>query len=233
MFSKHKLFFVSTIASALVLSGMLAGPATADEPAAVAAPSSEAIAELQANLDELGVDASVREALIEKFSAGDLFDSQTGAAPLTTESYREGVTNYSRSIYADGSVSLTSVEQPELTDTSGAVARGVSGCAYSLNTGVTSWSNCKVEKKNGLLTMWYKAGYWRSSNGRFGTAIANTWDWDVNSVGANCQQNYLANPTSTKSRMRAACDVAAGYGGGAPYLDLDITASNVAVNANW
>lgn len=80
--------------------------------------------------------------------------------------------------------------------------------------------------------MWYHANYWQSAYGA-GTSIANTWDWDIQAAGGACELNYLGNPTSVKSRMRAYCVVIAGIGSSYPYLDLDVTKTSKTVNANW
>lgn len=202
---------------------------------AVASPlSPDVIDQLNAKFDELGVDPAKREGLFAKIANGEPLDSSTGVAPIESTTYREGITDYTRDVFEDGSVSLTSVEHPTVPTSSTDVAtRGVGGCTYSLSAGVASWSNCKVEKDNGILEMWYHAGYWRASGGSYGTSITNTWDWDLVAVGATCTKDYLGNPTSTKSRMRANCSVLGGLGTGNPYLDLDITSSNVAVSANW
>jgi len=219
------------VASALTLAfvGALAVSARADETVIP----SDVLASLNAGFDELSVAPEVREGLLEAYAKGKAWDNSSGSEPVTTKNYRVGITEFTRKVYADGSVSLTSVEVP-LQATTGRIGKrsAPGGCTYGLNAGIATWSNCKVEKNNGVLTMWYRAGYWRGP-GVYGTSITNTWDWDIQAAGVACSKDYLGNPTSQKSRLRAYCTLLAGIGSAYPYLDLDVTATTASVNANW
>lgn len=220
---------LTTAMGGVLLFGTLgAAPALASDAQGPIPP--DVLQRLNSSFDELGVAREAREGLLDAYARGETWGSSSGAEPVRTESYRVGDSEYRREVFADGSVSLTSMEMPlEETRTS---TRGLSGCSYLLSAGVATWSNCKVEKNNGLLTMWFRAGYWRGA-GTFGTKITNTWDWDLESAGASCTKDYLGNPTGQKSRMRATCTVVGGLGTGTPFLDLDVTANSAAVNANW
>ncbi|MCB1280199.1 MAG: hypothetical protein KDB18_01595 [Salinibacterium sp.] len=228
--SRIRLGFVALVAS-VVLVGGVATPSYADSGQI----SPDVLAFINTNFDELGVAQEVRAGLLKKYAAGESFDNASGAQPVSVESYRVDITDYTREVFADGSVTLTSLERPTTPTKSskGLTPYGIVGCSYKLSGGVATWSNCKIEKNNIILTMWYHAGYWRYSGGGYGTSITNTWDWDIQTAGGACAFNYLGNPTSTKSRLRAYCTVVLGIGSSYPYLDLDITSSTVAVNANW
>lgn len=220
---------IITTTLALTFVGGLAVPANAEE----APIPPDVLAELNENFDELGVAPEARDGLLERYANGETWDNSSGVEPVTTETYRIGVTDYSREVYADGSVSLTSVEMPLAPTTSGEIAAlGISECSYSLSAGVAIWSNCKIEKNNGVLTMWFRAGLWRGP-GTFGTSVTNDWDWDIQAAGGACSKEYLGNPTGTKSRLRAFCTVVTGIGSAYPYVDLDVGAMDAAVNANW
>ncbi|PVW05150.1 hypothetical protein DEA06_05125 [Microbacterium sp. Gd 4-13] len=172
--------------------------------------------------------------LLEKYAAGVAFEDASGGTPVTVENYRLGITDYTRSVFADGSVALESVERPDIptTGTGGPSARGISGCAYQLSAGVATYSNCKVEKSITTLTMWFRGGHWRYAGGH-GASVTNTWGWDIQAVGASCAFQSLQSVTSTQARLRASCTVAGGWGSTNPWVELQSTSTGANVNANW
>lgn len=95
---------------------------------------SDILAELNAKFDELGVDPTKREGLLEKYADGEAFDSSSGIDPVSTDDYRMGITDYVREVFPDGSVSLTSIERPARPEKPGEVTTyGLSGCnTYSV-----------------------------------------------------------------------------------------------------
>jgi hypothetical protein len=193
----------------------------------------DTLAQLNENFDSLQVASSARAGLLEKYADGQAFDSSSGEAPVTTESYRVGITDYVREVFQDGSVSLTSVEHPTTPTSPGQVGTlGLSGCRYQLSAGVATYSNCKVYKNNVVLTEMFHANYYQASGGA-GVSLTNTWDWDIQAAGEACQKDSLGTPTSTKARLRAYCTITSGIGSSYPYLDLDVTKTSAKVNANW
>lgn len=215
---------------ALLITGGVALPAQAEEAPPI---NPNTLSQLRANFNQLGVDPSKQEGLLVKYEAGDVFDNSSGVTPVSVTDYRVGITNYERSVYADGSVSLTSVEHPTTPTASGGISpMGLSGCTYMLSAGVATFSNCKVEKNNGVLTMMYHASYWQAASGA-GVSLANAWDWNIQAAGGACSKDSLGTPTSTKARLRAYCTVVTGIGSSYPYLDLDVTKTSANVNANW
>lgn len=222
-----KLLATATIALVAVTGGTL--PAHAED--APIAP--ETLSYLTASFNELGVAPSARGGLLEKYAAGGVFDNSSGVAPISVDDYRVGITDYVREVYPDGSVSLTSVERPTTpTSTEGITAFAISGCSYSLSTGVASYTNCLVKKNNGVLTELFHANYSRWSGGS-SASLTNTWDWDIQAAGGACSKEMLGNTTSNTVRIRAYCTVVAGIGSAYPYLELTATPSGATDAANW
>ncbi|QNE35860.1 hypothetical protein [Leifsonia shinshuensis] len=222
--------YLAIAATVFVAVTGIAIPAQAEEAPPIAP---NTLAQLNAGFEELGVAVDARPALLEAYAQGKTWDNSSGAAPVTDDTYRVGITDYTRKVYSDGSVTLTSIERPTTPSAGGGIQpMGLSGCKYLLSAGVATWSNCKVEKNNGILTEWYHAGYWQGPSGA-GVSLTNTWDWDIQAAGGACSKDYLGTPTSTKARIRAYCTVISGIGSSYPYLDLDVTKSTAAVNANW
>lgn len=72
---------------------------------------------------DLGVEESVHDGLIEKLKAGESLDSDTEVAPIAETQVTSGGVVQSRAVYADGSVSVTTVG----SESAVAVAPGVAG----------------------------------------------------------------------------------------------------------
>jgi hypothetical protein len=94
---------------------LVAGAPTAAgaQPAQAENAGSGDVALLRSGLAKYGVPASAQERLIRDFVTGArVWDSQSGAAPVSVATTRSGdlVTTVAR--YRDGSVTATSVEQP-------------------------------------------------------------------------------------------------------------------------
>lgn len=224
-------FALSGAAAALIL-GATVIPAHAEATPPI---DPNTLAQLTANFDLLGVDPAKQEGLLEKYADGESFDNaeSSGVKPVSKSAYHEGITDYKREVYPDGSVTLTSVEHPtKPTKSSDITPYGISGCTYSLNTGVASYRNCQIYKNNVVLTEWFHADYYQYSGGA-GASLTNTWDWDIQAAGGACSKDYLGTPTSTKARIRAYCTVVTGIGSTYPNLDLDVTKTSATVNANW
>jgi hypothetical protein len=222
-----------TFCTSLVLGGASAASAqTVDEDESVLSP--EAVAYINESFDRLGVDADARAGLLAKYEAGLPDDAASGTVqPSAVDTFRVGITEYTRKVFPDGSVSLVSLERPTTPQTTGGVTPlGISGCKYIYSAGVASYSNCKVEKSLVNLTMWYRSDYWQSAYGS-GASVTNTWDWDVQSAGAACTQNFLGNTTSTATRIRAAWTFIGGIASTNPYVELKVTKTSAVVNANW
>lgn len=228
--SFHSMKYLATAAIVLLAVGGAALPAQAEEAPPIAP---DTLAQLNANFDLLGVASSARTGLLQKYAQGQGWDNSSGAAPVTVDTYRIGITDYTRDVYPDGSVSLASVEHPTTPTTSGGITpMSLTGCVYSYGTGVATWSNCQVYKNNGVLTEMFHADYWQYAGGS-GVALTNTWDWDIQAAGGSCAMNYLGVPTAGKARLRAFCTVITGIGSSYPYLDLNVTQSSAVVHANW
>ncbi|KHK96526.1 hypothetical protein LK09_14290 [Microbacterium mangrovi] len=230
-------------ASAALLLGGIATPAFADsapngssEITEYPGISDSVVADLNAGFDRVGVAGAARAGLFAKWAAGEQFDSFTDAAPVSIETFRVGITDFTRDVYADGSVSVTSVERPTVpSNASGGISpqiAGISGCKYLLSTGVASYSNCKISKDSAVLYMSFRANYQRWSRGS-GAQLANSWDWDLQSSGASCAKTSLAGVTSTKVQMRASCNFPAGVGSSNPYLLLSVSSSSAKVTSNY
>ena len=227
MYRSTRLVISGIAAVLLAASGSL--PASASDASEI---DPETLSDLTSNLTQLGVDPDMIDGLLAKYADGEAWDNSSGIAPVSVSEYRQGITDYERSVFPDGSVSITSVEHPTEDGTTVSTRSAISGCTYLLSTGVASYSNCKIEKNNGVLTMMFHANYYQYSGGA-GASLANTWDWDIQAAGGACQKDYLGAPSSTKVRLRAYCTIVSGIGSSYPYLDLDVTSGSANVNANW
>lgn len=215
--------------AALFLATSGALPASATEPPDI---DPATLNDLTSSLTQLGVDPSMIDGLLAKYAAGEAWDNSSGTAPVSISEYRQGITDYERAVYPDGSVSVTSVEHPTEVGTAVSSRSAISECTYLLSTGVASYTNCKIEKNNGVLTMMFHANYYQYSGGA-GASLTNTWDWDIQAAGGACQKDSLSAPSATKVRLRAYCTIISGIGSSYPYLDLDVTSGSANVNANW
>lgn len=228
MKKRYKAFGVLAASGALLLGTVL--PASAADEAPIG---SDTVEYLTESFAEIGVDPDKFDTLLEKYAAGEVFDNSSGAAPISVETYRLGITDYNREIFADGSVTRTSVERPTTpTPKDGITPFGISGCKYTLSAGVASYQNCKVDKNNGVLTMMFHANYWRTSSAS-GVSLTNSWDWDIQAAGGACSKDSLGTPTKNKARLRAYCTVVTGIGSSYPYLDLNVTPSGATIGTNW
>ena len=117
-----------------------------EQPAAEAGITEELIGEARAFLAEYGVDAATADELIRKFEAGEKWDSLSGAKPVTTETSMVGSSERTVARFADGSLSVSSIQMPSATTPSGADSiQDVSECSYAYVDGVEYYDNCLVD----------------------------------------------------------------------------------------
>ena len=122
-------------------------------------------ASLAAHLTEYGVPASTQAAIIEGWRNGDLPDSMAGAEPTTTSTSNVGGMSVTVSRYADGSVSVTSVEQPVSAGGRASTGRGqltpmgVSGCTARTSGNYSYRTNCYVDRWDGVTWQNFRADF--------------------------------------------------------------------------
>lgn len=103
---------------------------------------------LNRSFDKFGLDESIRSRLLEKWAAGQAFDSETpGANPVSSVTTRHGDFVRTTNRYADGSVSAANLEQPEARLGS-ARARDITECDHSQSADQHWMSGCKISWEN-------------------------------------------------------------------------------------
>lgn len=103
-------------------------------------------------MTEAGIDPATQDRLVEKIASGELPDSSSGAAPVSTWTERQGIVTRTIEVYADGSRAWTDLESPEPgTSGSGSTSRAgeqIGGCTAGTGVGAWWYTNCRVSKKD-------------------------------------------------------------------------------------
>jgi hypothetical protein len=141
-----------------------------------------------------GVAADVQDRLISEFQAGEAWDSfSSDAVPVETTSALEG--GYLKTVahYADGSVSVSRVEQPK------AKPKGVVGTLSSPNGCSVSGNmrnDCNVDMWVGVVSMGFKASYNVSTN-----KVTNVYGAQYTVGGACGVSHTLGRPAGNIGRL--------------------------------
>ncbi|UQU65186.1 hypothetical protein COUCH_02215 [Couchioplanes caeruleus] len=138
------MFRKSIMAATLALAVSLSAVAFGGAPASAATPVSKTDLQIvRAALVKYGVPPTSQNSLLSAFARGERWDSESGAAPVSTEVDQVGGAERTIYRYLDGSVNVSTVEIP--TEVSPEVsAMGISGCQSYSVTGAKAWRNCKV-----------------------------------------------------------------------------------------
>lgn len=155
----------STISIAAIMAmpvAALAAPndtsaASNDGSTAAVMPLDEAtLAHFTSEFDRYDVSLEDQEGLIDKFEAGQLWDSMSDAGPVTTETNAAGETVER---FADGSIAVTSIEQP--SESKGEISpMGVSRCrAVAGSNGYSKRVDCLVNFNTVQVNQSFEADY--------------------------------------------------------------------------
>lgn len=155
--------------AALVSGTILAGALSAVPASAVTSGQDQTA--LRSWFTSQGISVTTQDALIAKLDRGELLDSMTGSVqPVGTTTTETSTELLSRSVYPDGSVSVTSLETPPTTAGARSGTRSfspqqITGCKESNGGGYVVESNCKVEIATGPYDLWFNATYERYTGG--------------------------------------------------------------------
>ena len=192
-----------------------------------------------AKMDELGVESSKRAALLAKMATRAVLDSDpaSGIAPVSVSEYRVGITDYTRSVWPDGSVTLDNLERPMTPSYTGGLPGGsisptyISECSYALSAGVASYSNCKIGHNTLWYFFWFKASYWQSASGSAISSVSS-WDWQLDSLVDSCPLDFVGKVDNNNARLRSFCTFAEG-GGGYKWVHLTVTKTSATQSSNY
>lgn len=125
--------------------------------------------DLEERFDRIGVAQEDRAELAAKLDSGQLWDSMSGVAPASTETYTEGGRDFIRTTFPDGSIVLNSMEQPTATAPTGTIgvfAKPLSGCvAIPSSGGWTRRANCYTDADYGTYKLSFMVDYSVKSGG--------------------------------------------------------------------
>jgi hypothetical protein len=209
-------------AAAIALALVAVAPMSAN---AAAPTATDPYSEARSFLATHGVDAAVQDRLISEYDAGGKWDSfsSESVAVSTTETLENG---YKQTVshYADGSVSVSRMEQPRMLP-KGSVGTQSSpnGCTVSGNMR----NNCNVDTWVGVIQMSFKASYNVSTN-RVTNVYGGGWQ-----IGGACSvtQTYLGIPASNIGRMDLSAQMCVvGYSSA---FFLQVTLKNGVATESW
>lgn len=159
-----KKFLATAALASLILTPVLTAPALA-APAVVAPPVENATSddskEVKAWLDKYDVPVKAQETIVEKLANGILPDSMNGSKPVEEETFQIPSEIGTRSIFADGSISIASVSDSRQGASGAITPYSVDSCAVTGGSGWGRWSNCSVNISNGAISMAFMATFER------------------------------------------------------------------------
>jgi hypothetical protein len=176
------------------LTAVMLATLVATTPLAANATPADPYAEARSFLASNGVSEETQDDLITSFAAGESWDSfSSDSTPVSSTTTLKG--GYSKTVahYADGSVSVSQIEQPRVVP-KGQVSTQSSpnGCTVSGNVR----SNCNVDMWVGVVQLAFKATYNVATN-----KVTNVWGPGHNIVGAcSVTQTYLGIPVANVGR---------------------------------
>ncbi len=118
--------------------------------------------EIKESLDELGIDETTQDSLINKLEKGEIWDSmdkeQVSQIPedYFNVSEKEPVKRYT---FPDGSVIEQKIEIPTTKSQSNISPSAISGGSVVSGSGYTTYKGVKVSKTSGLMGMGFYANY--------------------------------------------------------------------------
>jgi len=191
---------------------------------------------IEQGLSDAGVSAVDIATLMQKLANGQVWDSLTGAAPVSTKTSTSGdiVTTIQR--YADGSVAVLETENPAQKTFSGIkavgpqpMATGTTGCVQSTSTQYqTTWVNCFSKVDLVLISMGFqynKTLYPAGATGKI-TSYSNP---DFYVAGGTLTDGKLVRQASNAVRYTGTFNVTqVGYvfGSGTAWMQVTLGAGN-------
>jgi len=168
------------LSSALTLSSLPAAAATQ----ALVSYTQQDIAQMDAEMTDLGVDEVTRDRLLDDLRAGRLWDSMQSARPVSQVESNTHSTKRTIHTYADGSVSATVTQNPRPASPQ---LRSLPGCTERFSGGVKYATNCDVAFRGVSFSYGFKVNYSYSrtlssmsavAGSHHGHVVAGTWGFD-------------------------------------------------------
>lgn len=158
----------------------------------------------------LGITPQVRDRLIDNLEKGIVPESMTGADPVSTKTKKHPDKTEVRKEFRDGSVALTTFEDPVKHPTGGPkelTPMSVAGCVEYGGVGTFEFRHCQVRTDQIAFTMAFESDGRRGSScsPSFAGAIYNiygAWYSGVGTVG-NIRQEVLQGTQSCSGPARA------------------------------
>lgn len=132
--------------------------------AAVAAPAvPDPYESARAFWSEHGVSEQVQQSLVEKLNETGTIDAISFAMePVTVETQQSGTAEVTVATFEDGSIAVTSFENPDPTTEDSIVGRAVHGnCQVTSGSGWATYKNCEVVSDAGVYRIGFKVTYER------------------------------------------------------------------------
>lgn len=148
--------------------------------------------------DRYGVDQATQTRLFAELQAGEMWDVLVeGSEPVSTEtSTTNGVTT-TLYTYADGSIAVTTVDNPGANAGrgGGASPASVTKCSYSGGSYWYSYTDCQAKEGIGIIEMWFYFDY----SGSYGTSsITDYWGASATCTGCSVSNKTLRKKSSTR-----------------------------------
>ena len=212
------------LASFAVMVTMAATPAVAE--AREQTLTSDQVSEVNAFFDTYGVSRHTQALLIERWEAGDAWDSMNGSPPVSTGTIAGRSTTTQVQRFADGSVAVSSVENGTSFSVGGVTPMSVGGCTTVVSGLNRTKTNCLVKASVGVMeiTFWaeYKYAYAVATDAWVKSAsITRVWNPTGRVIGGTFADLGLAlnrkvatnaNPANARASMIA-------YGVGGVYAE--------------
>ncbi|SLM98113.1 hypothetical protein FM106_15515 [Brachybacterium faecium] len=177
----------AAIAVAALSTAALAAPASADgETNTIAA---EDRAEIEQNMDFLGIADATQQQLVDKLERGELLDSfDADAEPVDIIPVDQPGFESVIYVYEDGSRTKSDVE--EGVDTAGGIAaQGIAGCTSKTFSGGISMSNCTVKVSTILYVGQFYANFTHVNGGN--SYISKAYNWGCAGFGCNIEKTGI------------------------------------------
>lgn len=111
-----------------------------------------------------GVDSAVQDRLIKDAKHGDFPDSLEGGTVVSTTNYKAGDEVVAVQTFEDGSILVSTVEQPPVPQPGTVQPLGIENCSVQSYTGVTYYNGCKITGQSGLVGISFYTSYTISHN---------------------------------------------------------------------
>jgi hypothetical protein len=221
--------FASMGVVVLVFAALLLTPGSAIARAPQASSSAVKIDEagMRARFDAANVSKAVQDRLIGEFRRGIVWDSQNGSKPVTVKTTIVGDEQVTTSTFADGSLTVDSIQIPKAAPTGGVQPQSISGCQAGVGVGSFPFYNCHIQTNQFSFDIdFYSDGY--TSN--IGAARVSNWRnigyWTaaatVNSTGFQLIRGQQSGTTGASVRATLYVTFLLGSGSGVYQLTFHV-----------